>query len=76
MPSLPSASIRRDKLTGYLQPMLHYRAVARTTTARVLDVLVCILGVVGMAYTTSLTINSWVNGDNSKTPGYCDGRMP
>ena len=56
--------------------MLHYRAVARTTAARVLDVLVGILGLVGMAYTTALTINSWVNGDNSKTPGYCDGRVP
>ena len=54
--------------------MLHYRAVARTTTARVLDILVCILGAVSMVYTTALTINSWVHGDNGKPPGYCDER--
>jgi proton-coupled amino acid transporter len=56
--------------------MLHYRAVARTTYARVIDVLVCIIGLVGMVYTTTLTINSWVAGGTEKAPGYCDGRMP
>lgn len=56
--------------------MLHYRAVARTSTARILDVMVGVLGLVSMGYTTALTINSWVNGDNSKAPGYCDSRMP
>ncbi|KAF1845682.1 uncharacterized protein K460DRAFT_395277 [Cucurbitaria berberidis CBS 394.84] len=55
-------------------PMLHYRAVARTTVARVIDVLLGILGVVGMGYTTALTINSWVNGGAPKAPGYCDSR--
>lgn len=55
-------------------PMLHYRAVARTSYARSLDVLLCIVGLVGMGYTTTLTINSWVNGGAPKTPGYCDNR--
>ncbi|KAF1943404.1 amino acid transporter-like protein [Clathrospora elynae] len=55
-------------------PMLHYRAVARTTYARVLDVLLCILGAVGMAYTTTLTVQSWVHGGAPKAPGYCDSR--
>ncbi|KAF2644138.1 amino acid transporter-like protein [Massarina eburnea CBS 473.64] len=57
-------------------PLLHYRAVARTSTARVVDVLICILGVVGMAYTTALTVNSWVQGGAPKPPGYCDSKLP
>lgn len=55
-------------------PMLHYRAVAKTSYARILDVLLCILGLVGMVYTTSLTISSWVAGSAPKSPGYCDNR--
>ncbi|KAF9730499.1 hypothetical protein PMIN06_001355 [Paraphaeosphaeria minitans] len=57
-------------------PMLHYRAVARTTTARIVDVLVGIVGLVSMVYTTTLTINSWVHGGDAKAPGYCDERAP
>jgi proton-coupled amino acid transporter len=56
------------------QPMLHYRAVARTTTARILDVLMCILGAIAMVYTTTLTVESWVKGGAPKAPGYCDKR--
>jgi proton-coupled amino acid transporter len=56
------------------QPMLHYKAVARTTYARTVDVLLCILGFVGMAYTTALTVSSWVGGRAPKPPGYCDSR--
>ncbi|KAF2655345.1 amino acid transporter-like protein [Lophiostoma macrostomum CBS 122681] len=55
-------------------PMLHYKAVARSSRARALDVALCILGVVGMAYTTVLTISSWVNGSEAKPPGYCDSK--
>lgn len=55
-------------------PLLHYRACARTTYARALDVALCIVGAVGMIYTTSLTIQSWVHGGAPKAPGYCDGR--
>ncbi|KAF2111335.1 amino acid transporter-like protein [Lophiotrema nucula] len=53
-------------------PMLHYRAVARNSYAKGLDVALCILGFVGMAYTTVLTISSWINGSEVKAPGYCD----
>ena len=31
-----------------------------------------ILGFVGMVYTTTLTISSWINGGAPKPPGYCD----
>jgi len=55
-------------------PMLHYRAVARTTYARTIDILLCIIGLIGMVYTTALTINQWVEGSTSKAPGYCDGK--
>ncbi|KAH4040535.1 hypothetical protein HBI09_029190 [Parastagonospora nodorum] len=55
-------------------PMLHYRAVARTSSARLMDILLGIIGIVGMVYTTSLTINSWVHGGAPKAPGYCDSR--
>jgi proton-coupled amino acid transporter len=53
--------------------MLHYRAIARTQSAKTWDVLLCILGFVGMVYTTVLTVSSWVNGGGAgKSPGYCD----
>lgn len=55
-------------------PMLHYRAVARTSQARLMDILLGIIGIVGMVYTTALTINQWVHGGAPKTPGYCDSR--
>ena len=54
--------------------MLHYRAVARTTIARTLDILMCIVGMIAMIYTTSLTIQSWGEVGKPKAPGYCDGR--
>lgn len=56
------------------QPLLHYRAVARSAYARGLDILICIVGAVGMVYTTTLTINGWIEGGAPKPPGYCDGR--
>ncbi|KAF1920022.1 transmembrane amino acid transporter protein-domain-containing protein [Ampelomyces quisqualis] len=55
-------------------PMLHYRAVARTSRARLMDILLGFIGVVGMVYTTTLTINQWVQGSAPKAPGYCDSR--
>jgi hypothetical protein len=60
--------------TNHIQPLLHYRAVARTTRARVLDVFMCILGAVGMVYTTALTVQSWIDGGAPKMPGYCDSK--
>ncbi|KAF2876411.1 transmembrane amino acid transporter protein-domain-containing protein [Massariosphaeria phaeospora] len=55
-------------------PMLHYKALARSSASRALDVALCILGLVGMVYTTSLTVSSWVGGGAPKPPGYCDSR--
>ena len=54
--------------------MLHYRAVARTTLLRALDIGLCILGLVGMVYTTALTMSSWVKGNTDVPQGYCDTR--
>jgi len=53
-------------------PMLHYRAVATKHWQRISDVLLIILGFVGMGYTTVLTVQSWIAGNTVKSPGYCD----
>ncbi|KIV99169.1 uncharacterized protein PV09_09123 [Verruconis gallopava] len=55
-------------------PMLHYRAISKTTWQRVADIILIIFGFVGMAYTTVLTVKSWVGSDSGKPPGYCDER--
>lgn len=56
-------------------PMLHYKSVARTRFRKSADVLLCIFGLVVMAYTTSLTIISWAKGnENPGLPSYCDKR--
>lgn len=54
--------------------MLHYRAVSKTTLKRACDVILIIFGCIVMIYTTALTIKGWVDGDSSKSPGYCDER--
>ncbi|KAK7736682.1 hypothetical protein SLS53_006889 [Cytospora paraplurivora] len=42
-------------------PFLHYRAVAQTKKEKVADVVLIVLGVVGMVYTTAITlINSFI----------------
>lgn len=51
--------------------MLHYKGVARTKIWKIADVLLCVFGIIAMAYTTSLTVMSWANAD-PKLPGYCD----
>ncbi|EME80698.1 GLN1 polyamine transporter [Pseudocercospora fijiensis CIRAD86] len=53
-------------------PMMHYRVVATKTWQRAGDVVLVIFGFVMMSYTTALTIKAWVNGQQDKTPGYCD----
>ncbi|KAL1881820.1 hypothetical protein Daus18300_000873 [Diaporthe australafricana] len=54
-------------------PMLHYRAVARSTLWKASDVALCIFGFVAMAYTTILTVQSWASGETGPNlPGYCD----
>jgi solute carrier family 36 (proton-coupled amino acid transporter) len=54
--------------------MLHYKAISKTRLQRVADVALIILGVVGMVYTTVLTLKSWVAGSTPKPPGYCDSK--
>lgn len=55
--------------------MLHYRVVAKTNLAKLTNVLLGIFGLVGMVYTTVLTVSSWINGGGKEAaPGYCDGR--
>jgi len=53
-------------------PLLHLKAVSRTTWQRAADYGVCVLGVVGCAYTTALTIQQWAGPSQAKAPGYCD----
>ena len=52
-------------------PLLHLRAVAKTRWQRVLDYGLCIFGVVGCVYTTTLTIQQWAGG-STRDVGYCD----
>jgi proton-coupled amino acid transporter len=53
--------------------MLHYKGVAKTRFRKAADVLLCIFGLVVMAYTTSLTVISWAKGDEAPgLPSYCD----
>ncbi|KAB5563185.1 transmembrane amino acid transporter protein-domain-containing protein [Coniochaeta sp. 2T2.1] len=55
-------------------PMLHYKAVAKSKLWKSTDVILCIFGLIAMAYTTSLTVMSWANGSGEKMPSYCDKR--
>ena len=52
--------------------MLHYRAVARTNTQKLSDIILGTFGAVVMVYTTALTVQSWVRGSTATSPGYCD----
>ena len=53
--------------------MLHFKGVAKTRYRKSADVLLCIFGLVVMAYTTSLTIISWASGTAEPgLPSYCD----
>jgi len=52
--------------------MLHYKAVAKTTVWRCVDIILGIFGFVAMAYTTSLTVMSWANGSAAPDgPDHC-----
>ena len=62
-----------EKHTYKIQPMLHYKGVAKNRFRKSADVLLCIFGLVVMVYTTALTIKSWVAGDAKPSlPSYCD----
>lgn len=53
-------------------PLLHLRAVSRTTRQRAADYALAGFGLVACAYTTALTIQQWAGGSTAKAPGYCD----
>ncbi|KAL2068729.1 hypothetical protein VTL71DRAFT_15067 [Oculimacula yallundae] len=54
-------------------PMLHFKAVSKTTLRKTSDVLLCIFGLVVMVYTTTLTVISWAEGNQElPLPSYCD----
>lgn len=53
-------------------PLLHLKAVSKTTRQKIQDYALCAFGIIGCAYTTSLTIQQWAGGRTTKAPGYCD----
>ncbi|KAL4808973.1 transmembrane amino acid transporter protein-domain-containing protein [Aspergillus unguis] len=53
-------------------PILHLKACAHSRRQKLADIALSCFGVVSCIYTTALTLNNWVNGDNTKAPGYCD----
>ncbi|KAK0263430.1 hypothetical protein LTS09_002622 [Friedmanniomyces endolithicus] len=55
-------------------PLLHYRAVATRFWQKATDIFLVVFGFCIMAYTTTLTVQSWVHGTQAKPPGYCDDR--
>ncbi|KAL2835711.1 transmembrane amino acid transporter protein-domain-containing protein [Aspergillus pseudoustus] len=56
-------------------PLLHLRACATSRRQKIADMALTIFGVISCIYTTSLTLNNWINGDNTKAPGYCDTNL-
>ena len=52
--------------------MMHYRVAATRFWQKALNVFLVVFGFAMMAYTTALTILSWVQGAQVKAPGYCD----
>jgi len=51
---------------------MHFRAVATRFWQRAIDVFLVVFGFAAMAYTTTMTVRSWVAGGQEKAPGYCD----
>jgi len=60
--------------TPHEQPLLHYKGVSTARWQKVSDIILIVFGCIAMAYTTALTVKSWVAGEAPKTPGYCDGK--
>ena len=56
----------------FLKPIMHLKAIAHTRFQQLVDILLCVVGAVAMAYTTTLTLKSWASGAAGKEPGYCD----
>ncbi|KAK3114721.1 hypothetical protein LTR53_006675 [Teratosphaeriaceae sp. CCFEE 6253] len=53
-------------------PLMHYRVVADRFWQKATDIFLVVFGFCIMAYTTALTVQSWVAGGQVKPPGYCD----
>lgn len=51
---------------------MHLKAIAHNRVQQLVDILLCVIGVAAMAYTTTLTLKSWAAGATGKEPGYCD----
>ncbi|MCJ1270005.1 neutral amino acid transporter [Lobaria immixta] len=57
----------------YIYPaLLHLKAVAQSRTQKVADIVLCVVGIVVMVYTTTLTVQSWASGPGVRAPEYCD----
>lgn len=46
-------------LSFIFPPLFHLRAVARTRTEKVLDIVLCTFGVIIMVFTMSVTVGEW-----------------
>ncbi|KAK1967197.1 transmembrane amino acid transporter [Colletotrichum sublineola] len=56
-------------------PLLHYKAVAKNRLWKISDIVLCVFGLIAMAYTTTLTVYSWAGGSSEPSPpAYCDRR--
>ncbi|KAB8336961.1 hypothetical protein FH972_021265 [Carpinus fangiana] len=57
----------------YIYPtMIHQKGVAEKRWQRVVDWALCAFGFILMAYTTVLTVVSWIGGQEEPKHGYCD----
>lgn len=70
--SLSHSSSCNGMTDDFSKPLLHLKAIARSRVWQLVDILLCILGVVAMVYTTALTLKSWTSGPAGKEHGYCD----
>lgn len=61
-----------DMTDHFSKPIMHLKAIAHTRFQQLVDILLCVIGAVAMAYTTTLTLKSWASGTGGKEPGYCD----
>lgn len=61
-----------DMTDHFLKPLLHMKAIAHNRIQQFVDILLCLFGVLAMAYTTTLTLKSWAQGGAVREPGYCD----
>ncbi|KAI9497217.1 transmembrane amino acid transporter protein-domain-containing protein [Zychaea mexicana] len=52
-------------------PIFHYKAIARTFTARAIDIAIVVFGVLSMTYTTGITIALWSAGGEEAPVSRC-----